>query len=415
MKWIRPSEINGIISAPASKSMMLRATAMALLCQGETHIRNHSECDDALSGLRVAEALGAQIIKERDVLKIRGGRTPRTKSLDCGESGLCMRMFTPIAGLYETKLTITGTGPLLKRPMKMVEHPLKQLGAHCRTNHGFPPVHVQGPIKGGQVRIDGSISSQVLTGLLIALPLCPNDSEVTVDHLKSKPYVQMTLSLLGCFGIVINQKKEFYQYHIPGAQLFKSPSLEVEGDWSGASFLLVAGAIKGRASIRNLKIDSSQADKGILKALKAANAKISIANDMVTVERSDLKAFQFDATECPDLFPPLAVLASFCRGQSALYGVERLKHKESNRAQTLSTELTKIGAQISVEGNKMTITGTHIKGGTLESRGDHRIAMAGAVAGLNSRQGVGIQGWECISKSYPHFFRDLESLGGDLK
>jgi 3-phosphoshikimate 1-carboxyvinyltransferase len=412
MKWIKHSEVNGTVTAPPSKSMMLRATAIALLSQKESQIFNHSECDDVIAGFRVARALGARITSRGNNVKIVGGESPQGTILDCGESGLCMRMFAPIAGLFDTKLTLTGSGSLQKRPMGMIEPPLNQLGAVCKTENGFPPIQIRGPMYSGKVSVDGSLSSQFLTGLLIALPFCKGDSEISVVELKSKPYVHMTLSMLEHAGVSIDYEKDLHRFFIPGGQLIDSLSMEVEGDWSGASFLLVAGAICGKVTVQNLRLQSTQADIRILEALGSSNAKVFIASDSVTVEESDLSAFQFDATECPDLFPPLAVLACHCRGQSLISGVERLQHKESNRARALFSELTKIGAKISISGNRMAVTRSRITGGLIESHGDHRIAMAGAVAGLSSTQGVGIQDWECVSKSYPRFFEDLKLIGG---
>jgi len=323
-------------------------------------------------------------------------------------------MFTSVAALYNKKITITGTGSLMARPMEIVERPLNQLGAYCKTNCGFPPIKVKGPIKGGKIRIDGSISSQFLTGLLMALPLCRDDSELIVDDLKSKPYVAMTLSLLDQFGISIHSEKDLRRFFIKGSQHFQNTTYIVEGDWSAASFLLVAGALRGKVTVNNLKIESHQADKKILEVLKITGAGISKVNDTVSAEQNQLEAFEFDATECPDLFPPLVVLACSCIGRSRIAGVERLKHKETDRAHTLLTEFSKIGAKIRIIEDRMEIEGTRLKGGIIDSRNDHRIAMAGAVAGLTTEKGVFIDGWECVSKSYPCFFEDLKSVGGNI-
>jgi len=415
MKWIKPSAINGTVHASPSKSMTIRATAMSLLCRGKSQLHHYSVCDDALAGIGIAKSLGAEMKSEKSCLHIMGGGPFQETTLDCVESGLCMRMFTPIAGLFNTEMTLIGTRTILKRPMGMMEQPLEQLGACFRTSNGFPPIRIHGPLRGGKVRIDGSLGSQFLTGLLISLPLCRADSEVTVDNLKSKPYVRMTLSLLQRFGIVIDHDEALQQFHIPGNQLYKHQSVPIEGDWSGAGFLLVAGAINSKVSIRNLQLQSCQADRRILSVLESANARVSVRDDEVTVEKSDLKAFQYDATESPDLFPPIAVLACFCQGRSMIQGAERLRYKESNRADALMTELTRIGAKITVEGDRMAITGTQLSGGMFGSHGDHRLAMAGAIAGLNSVLGVGISGWDCISKSYPNFFKDLKSIGGDVR
>ena len=415
MKWVKPSPVNGVLDAPASKSMTLRAIAAATLSKGESCIEHPSYCDDALAGLNIAKALGACLEREKQLTKITGGGPLRKTILNCNESGLCMRMFTPIAALYHEEITVTGTGSLTTRPMGIMEKPLHHLGVYCKTNDGFAPLLVRGPIKAGKVRIDGSISSQFLTGLLLALPLCKENSELLVDNLKSKPYVAMTLNLLKLFGISIIPEKDFERFIIKGNQSYKSTTYHVEGDWSGASFLLVAGAVGGKVSIRNLQASSFQADKRILEALELAGARVYSINDSVSVERNELKAFEMDATECPDLIPPLAALACCCIGRSQIYGIERLKHKESDRAQTLLAEFTKIGGEIKINGNKMEIEGRNLEGGILDSHNDHRIAMAGAIAGLNSKNGVKIEGWKCVSKSYPGFFEDLESIGGDIE
>ena len=411
MKWIKPSEIDGEIRAPSSKSMMIRATAAGLLSGGETRITNSSFCDDALASLSIIESLGADVAKINQDLIIKSGLGPiRTHYLDCRESGLCIRMYTPIAGLRTEKITLSGSGSLLNRPMGMMERPLSQLGCYCQTNSEHLPVQVKGPLKGGGVQVDGSQSSQFLTGLLMALPLCKNDSEVTVRNLKSKPYIAMTLSLLSAFGISIDYEEDFSQFYIKGSQHFQCKPYRVEGDWSGASFFLVAGALGGCVKIHNLSMQSIQADKRILDALEQMGAKISTKDDIVVVEQGHLNAFEFDATQCPDLFPPLAVLACFCKGRTEIHGVERLSIKESNRAESLLNEFRKIGAEITIEGNKMIVDGNSLEGGSIDSHGDHRIAMAAAVAGLCSHKGVALYDWKCVSKSYPGFFEDLESI-----
>lgn len=415
MRWVRPSEVKGTLSAPASKSLMIRATAAALLCKGETRIINPSFCDDALAGLNIAEALGAQVEREDKVVRIKGGIDIQKTGLNCNESGLCMRMFTPIAALQNKLITISGTGSLMTRPMGMMETPLNQLGAYCRTNGGYPPIQVKGPIKGGKIMMDASLSSQILTGLLTVLPICKPDSELIVNNLKSKPYVAMTLSLLNHFSISISSEKDFKRFLIKGNQHFQNTTYAVEGDWSSASYLLVAGAIGGKVTVRNLQTDSLQADKQILEALESIGSKISILNDTVAIERDQLNSFEFDATECPDLFPSLVVLACCCSGQSLIKGVERLRYKESDRAQALITEFIKTGAKINIDGNRMEIEGAQLKGGIIDSHNDHRIAMAGAIAALSSEQGMGILGWQSVSKSYPGFFEDLKSIGGEVQ
>jgi len=411
MKWINPSEIEGEIQAPPSKSMMIRAAAASLLKSEKVRIMNPSFCDDALVALRIIQSLGAYVEKQNHDLIVTGGfEVIRESHLDCQESGLCIRMFAPIAALRAERVTLTGSGSLVNRPMGMMEGPLSELGCYCRTNGGRLPIQVKGPIKGGNVRVDGSQSSQFLTGLLMSLPLCESESELSVSNLQSRPYVAMTLQLLSEFGVHIEYENDFKRFFIKGSQEYKKTIYAVEGDWSGASFFLVAGALGGQISVHNLSMQSCQADKKILNVLELVGAKTTIENDTVTVERGDLNAFQFDATQCPDLFPPLIALASFCEGKSEIFGVERLWNKESNRGEALLTEFRRIKARLKLEGNKMVVEGSSPEGGIIRSHGDHRIAMAAAVAGLRARKGVGIDDWLCVSKSYPGFFGELESI-----
>jgi 3-phosphoshikimate 1-carboxyvinyltransferase len=414
MKLIRPSDIKGKIRASPSKSLMIRATASALLSEGASRIMNPSSCADAMAGLRVAEALGARVKQGVDELLISPGGEPGQGVLNCGESGLCMRMFTPIAALCGREITITGEGSLLSRPMRLMEGPLRDLGIIFRTSSGYAPLTVRGPVRGGRVLIDGSLSSQFLTGLLTALPLCPQDSEVHVENLKSKPYAAMTVSLLSLFGVSVVADKDFAVFMIRGGQRYRGTVYSVDGDWSGAAFLLAAAAIRGEVTIDGLDAGSVQADRQVLEALMAAGAGIEVSGHSVTVRPASLRGFNFDAAECPDLFPPLVALACSCAGRSRIHGVGRLKHKESDRAAVLLKEFSGLGARISIVGEALEIEGGSLKGGSLDSHNDHRIAMAGAVAGLSSETGVSVHGWKCVSKSYPRFFEDLKSLGGDV-
>ncbi len=390
--------------------MMQRAVAAATLVHGSSVLLNPSFCDDALAALGIAEGLGADVSREPTKVRIKGGGKPKGHRLACGESGLCMRFFSPIAALFDRSFTLTVRGSLVARPVGTLEEPLKALGARCQTHCGFPPVAVRGPIRGGKVSVDGSMSSQVASGLLMALPLCPQDSVLTVSNLKSKPYLRMTLSLLKEFGIIIHYDEELRRFEIPGKQAYHPRTYRVEGDWSGGAFLLVAGAIAGRVKVRGLSEKSLQADRAILETLERAGAEVDTERGAVTVEQSGLKAFEFDATDCPDLFPPLAALACHCQGRSVIRGTERLRHKESDRALALVSEFRKMGARIRVQGGTMEVTGGRLKGGEVSSHQDHRIAMACAVAGLASEKGVHIRDWSCVGKSYPQFFDDLDAL-----
>jgi len=407
---LQPSAINGSIKAPASKSMTQRAIAAALLADGQSIIHNPSYCDDSLAAMSIAVGLGARVEPQVNQLKITGSAILKETKLNCGESGLAIRMFSPIVALYPSEITMVGANSLKKRPMIMIEEALNQLGVKCKSSDGFLPITIQGPITGGHCEIDGSISSQLLTGLLMALPLASKDSEIKVKNLKSKPYIDMTLQLLNSFGISV-ENSDYTLFRIPGNQKYVPHNYTVEGDWSGGAFLLVAGAISGQLTVKGLRSDSRQSDISVLKALKMAGVQMIIGEDQVEISKSELKPFEFDATESPDLFPPLVALASYCSGISTIKGVSRLIFKESNRAKTLMEEFGKMNVKIEVTDDIMSITGGRPDAARVESHDDHRIAMATAVASLGATGRVSIRDSQCVAKSYPGFFDDLRHLG----
>ncbi len=408
--------VEGKAEAPPSKSMMQRAVAAGLLAKGRSVIRKPSFCDDAIASIGIAEALGAKIEVSRNEVVIEGGFSPRSDSVDCGESGLSMRMFTPLAALHNSPITFRGKGSLLKRPVFMIREALEQLGAECADNGGYLPLTVRGPVKGGKIETDGSVSSQTLTGLLTALPVAEKDSIITVRNLKSSAYADMTIQLLSLFGIEIQQEgNEIFM--LRGSQVYRPANYTVEGDWSGASFLLVAGAVGGYAEVENLDTESFQPDKKILEALERTGARIDFSGSTVAVQKSGLRPFTFDATGCPDLFPPLVSLAAACSGKSVIRGVQRLKYKESSRGEVLREEFGKLGINIVLNGDEMAVEGGRIKGGKVFSHNDHRIAMAAAVAAIVSEGPVIIDGANAVEKSYPGFFNDFGTITGikDIK
>jgi 3-phosphoshikimate 1-carboxyvinyltransferase len=409
-RYLEPSALKGSVKAPASKSMTQRAIAAALLADGESIIHNPSYCDDSLAAMSIAVGLGARIEPQVNDMKIVGSAVLKEPKLNCGESGLAIRMFSPIAALYPVEISMIGANSLKKRPMFMIEEALNQLGAKCSSTSGFLPLSIRGPITGGRCEIDGSVSSQLLTGLLMALPLAKKDSEIKVNNLKSKPYIDMTIEILSAFGITI-EKQGYSLFRIPGKQKYTPANYTVEGDWSGGAFLLVAGAINGHLIVSGLRKDSAQSDMSIIYALEKAGANMIINDDQVEISKSKLKAFDFDATESPDLFPPLVALAAYCDGTSVIKGVSRLIYKESDRAKTLKDEFGKMNIKIEIKDDKMFVTGGSPQGSKVESHEDHRIAMAVAIATLGATGRVYIRDSQCIAKSYPGFFDDLRQLG----
>jgi 3-phosphoshikimate 1-carboxyvinyltransferase len=423
---IQPSTLKGAITAPSSKSSMQRALAAALLSKGQTVLQNPGHSNDDKAALDIIKALGATVVSNNEGLIINNSASFRLNdpvTINCGESGLSIRMFTPIAALSNKEIIITGEGSLKDRPMDFFSNVLPQLNVKIKSEDGKLPLAIQGPLQPANIEVDGSLSSQFLTGLLMAFSAArASDITIKVNNLKSRPYIDLTLDVMKQFGMHIPENINYELFH------FAKPihSLQstthyytVEGDWSSASFLLVAAAIAGSISIRGLDLNSTQADKAIVDALMAANVSIAMEAKGIKVHRffpvGNGKAFEFDATDCPDLFPPLVALAAYCNGSSKIKGVNRLINKESNRAISLQEEFGKMGLKIDINEDEMIIRGGRpLKGMKVHSHHDHRIAMACAVAALGAQGNTQIEEALAVRKSYPLFYTDLKNLGANV-
>jgi 3-phosphoshikimate 1-carboxyvinyltransferase len=414
---IQLSSISGEIYAPASKSSMQRACAASLVRKGESLIHNPGISNDDKAALRVIQALGAKVnyLEDGSFQITSKGITPISNEVNCGESGLGIRMFAPLVAMSKEPITIIGEGSLLSRPMNFFDEVLPQLNVEITSNNGKLPIRLQGPLRPQNITIDGSLSSQFLTGILMAYAAAEaQDVIINVIDLKSKPYIDLTLKVMEVFGlnVPVNNDYESFEFKTVPTANSNTVKYTVEGDWSGGAFLLVAGAIAGNITIKGLDIASTQADKAILHALSDCGCKLSIQADQIEIGPDSLKAFQFDATDCPDLFPPLVALASYCNGKTVIEGVHRLTHKESNRALTLQDEFGKMGVKIELQDNIMIVHGGNgVKGATVHSRHDHRIAMACAVAALKAQGETIIEEAGAIGKSYPNFYEHIQSLG----
>jgi len=412
---VYPSFLKGEVEVPPSKSYTQRALLAALLSAGTSEIVQPGSSRDESGMIGAIETLGAKTRLESGHLWVEGGLQPPPGPLNMGESGLGIRLITPVAAMLEKEIRITGEGSLQKRPMDTFEKAIREAGGQCRTTNGYLPLTIKGPLTGGTIGLDTPVSSQFLSGLLFALPMAESDSTIRVRNLKSTPYVDLTLDVLARYGIRIRHH-HYETFEIPGRQIYKPVRLEIEKDWSNAAFFFVAGAIWGDITLRGLNPGSAQGDKKILEALKATGAQVSDQDGIYRIAPQKIrKAFEIDATHCPDLFPPLAVLAAYCKGTSAIHGASRLIHKESNRADAIRKELTSMGIPVSLEEDRMLITGKNPSGGTFHAHNDHRMAMAGAILALGAEAPVKITGSEAVRKSYPAFYNTLKKLHAKLE
>jgi 3-phosphoshikimate 1-carboxyvinyltransferase len=420
---IQPSKLSGVISAPASKSSMQRACAAALLTGRKSIIRNPGFSHDDKAALKMIESLGAKVEMVNGELWIESkGVNPKNDKVNIGESGLGLRMFTPIIALSNQEIFVEGKGSLLSRPMSFFDEIFSQIAVEFKSNNGKLPFSIQGPLVPDNIEIDGSLSSQFLTGLLMAYSAsAEKEVSIKVNDLKSKPYIDLTLDVMKAFGMNMPENDQYKSFNFFPGENKKNEHSEpvrytVEGDWSGGAFLLVAGAVAGSIHVIGLDMASSQADKAIMEALMSADASVAIEAKGIKVHKSDLKAFEFDATDCPDLFPPLVVLAANSKGISRIKGVSRLMHKESNRGISLQQEFGKMGVKIILEEDFMFVEGnSNITGGKVQSHNDHRIAMACAVAALTAEGETVIEQADSINKSYPDFFNDIKKLGAGVE
>jgi len=416
---IQPSLLTGTILAPASKSSMQRACAAALLRMGETVIRHPGHSNDDKAALGVIRDLGAAVseLPDGSLLVKSQGVTPSALEVNCGESGLGLRMFAPIIALSDKTIRVRGEGSLVRRPMDFFDEIFPLLGIRVVSNGGKLPLVIQGPLQPRNIEIDGSLSSQFLTGLLFAFAAAGagrGDVSIRVRDLKSKPYIDLTLAVMKHFGWDV-EHRNYEEFLFPVERRAGQREYTVEGDWSGGAFLLVAGAVAGPITVQGLDEWSTQADKAILQALCDCGASVEIKETEMVIGPAALKAFSFDATDCPDLFPPLVALAAFCKGVTTIKGVSRLAHKESDRGLTLQQEFGKMGVGIELDGDVMRVKGGEaVRGVKVHSRHDHRIAMACAVAALRADGPVVIEDAEAIEKSYPDFYRDIQTLGANV-
>lgn len=444
------------VPVPSSKSFAQRAVIAAALADGTSRLSGYTPCGDNESALRVAESLGARISRQGDVIVIEGtGAGPQSSAQDSfnvGESGLLARLMIPLAAMAARgDVSISGEKTLLTRPMQGVREIMRRFSVQTESLSGgnvdgmsddtvCVPLKVSGPLVPSFTEVSGLHGSQIISGLLMALPLAGKPSKISVHSPKSIPYMYMTLDVMKKFGVAVSNEmfgdRDFLEsdgdwsyctdidFKIRGGQRYHAADLRIEGDWSSAANFLVAGAVFGKVVLSGLDTTSLQADLSIMDILMDAGASLSQLDGStgdIIVQRAPLNAFETDASNCPDLFPIVAVLAAFCQGRSRIAGTDRLSHKECDRGAAIMEMLEKMGVEAEIQDNALLVTGqslaqrllsgTLLKGGKYSSHHDHRMAMALKVAELGADGPFVLDDTDCIAKSFPSFLE----LFGQLK
>ena len=418
---VLPSTLSGDnVWAPPSKSIMQRALALATFAEGVTMLERPSESDDCTQAMMMSAQLGATLELGDDAMAVHGVArpSPRTDTLTPGESGLGARTFGTLAALHDNPLQVAREGTLTARSFEGWATTLRTCGAVVEGQGPGDTLSVQGPLQPGDYELDANGTSQVITGLLCSLPLLKGDSQLTVHNVTSTPYMEMTLEMMEDFGLQVDARPledtRTWIVNIPGNQRAQAVNMTIDGDWSGAAFLLGLGLLCAPHSltIEGLASSVTQADEAIKGALLFSGCRLAGVDDGIQVFAGKPKAFEVDLTDCPDLFPPLAAMAVFAKKPSTLKGLHRLGNKESNRGLAIQEEWAKLGIQVDLDEAKDTLR-VHPgrpQASRIDPRGDHRMAMAAALLGAAGAP-VEILNAECVAKSYPAFFDDLESLG----
>ncbi|MFT0899708.1 3-phosphoshikimate 1-carboxyvinyltransferase [Candidatus Methanoprimaticola sp. MG2] len=403
--------IEGTISPPPSKSHTHRALFLASMAKGRSIVTNCLLSADTLATMSACRAMGAGISLDGNVATVDGGelRAP-ADPVDAANSGTTMRILTGICSLFDDPVTITGDESLKKRPMGPLLDSLEACGVECRSNGGLPPVTVKGPNRGGHMLIDGSVSSQFVTSLLLTSPMLPSGSKIEIGgNLVSAPYLDVTTHMMGLFGA--NASREGNVFTVSGTG-YKAYDYSVPADYSSAAFPLVAGALGGRCTVTGMDPADPQGDKVILDILRQAGADVTVEGISAKVEGRTLKACDIDMGSVPDLFPIVTVLLCTAEGDSRLYGAPQLRFKESDRIETTVRMINALGGNVEGTDDGCIIHGVRrLRGGHVEHHGDHRIMMSAAVASILCEGPVTMDDPECASVSFPGFPEAMRTIG----
>ena len=403
----------GTVNVPPSKSDVHRAIICAAMANGVSRISPVALSNDIKATIGCIKALGADAVLENNVLTVDGTNMYKNKTalLDCGESGSTLRFFIPIAAVGNINATFVGKGKLPQRPIGIFTEALPKAGTTCKTEGGLP-LEIKGQLKSGIFKIPGNVSSQFITGLLLALPILEGDSEIVLTSpLESVGYIAMTIRTMKQFGVNIQATEK--GWHIKGGQSYKTCDYTTDGDWSQAAFFMVLGAVSGKVTVKGVAKDSMQGDKKCAEILARFGAKVTQLDNEVTVEKGELKAITIDASQIPDLVPVLSVCAAFAEGTTKIINAERLRIKECDRLKATAELLNNLGGKVKELSDGLEITGvSSLKGGNVNGYNDHRIVMSAAVCAARSDEDITATFAMSINKSYPDFYIDYNSIGG---
>ncbi|WP_158318579.1 3-phosphoshikimate 1-carboxyvinyltransferase [Aeropyrum camini] len=409
---IHPSSVDGRVEAPPSKSYTHRMLFLALLARGRSVVRRPLISNDTLATLNAVSLLGGSTRVKGGVAEVEGGEVRGGAVIYAAGSGTTIRIAMGVAAHSGEATLLYGDESLNRRPVKPLSQALRSLGARVCDTGGRPPVKVSGPLKGDSVEVDAALSSQFATSLLIAGALL-GEFQLYAARLSSRGYVDITLESLSIFGVRV-EREGYRLFRLKGVP--RPVEAEVPGDYSSASFMLAAGAIAGRVAVGGLRPGDPQPDRRIVEVLMAMGARVRVGGGVVEVESpGQLEPVDIDLDDSPDLAPVVAVLAAYARGVSRLRGLERLRYKESDRLSAIAWNLSRLGVEARVVGGGLEIRGGGVEGGVARSWGDHRIAMAMAVAGLGARRPVVVEGFSRVPDSYPSFLEDLEGIGARVE
>ncbi len=410
---LTPAPLRGSLSAIASKSHAHRALICAALCAEPTELILQGSNDDIDATMACLSALGVTITRHEHGLHV----CPPTAlcdemTLDCRESGSTLRFLLPVVSALGCRATFVGRGRLPERPLSQLCDCVRGSGGACDGDK--LPLHLSGHFVGGTFSLPGDVSSQYLSGLLLAAGVCPNDCTVALTSpLQSRPYVELTIATMAQFGVQVQQCGD--AFFVPGAQRYRTPgTVSIEGDWSCGAFWLAAGALGDGVTVHGLPHDSLQGDRAMLDLLRAFGAQVDIdVQGAVCVRGGALRGIDVDLGDIPDLLPPLAVVAAAAQGQTRFCNAARLRLKESDRLASVCAMLLALGGRARIDGDTLLVDGCGtLRGGTVDSVSDHRIAMAAAIASTLCTQSVTILDADCTNKSYPDFFLHHQTVGG---